>query len=129
MLSRRLLLELAASVVSPTPTDDTEDDTAFGFGENAYGEGGYGGMAADCFIATAACGTESHDDVVALRSFRDDVLLQSRAGRRLVETYYRLSPPVARWIARTPRRRRAARAAIVRPARRLTAALPTTTDD
>jgi len=29
-------------------------------------------MSADCFIVTAAGGTDGHADVAALRSFRDD---------------------------------------------------------
>ena len=80
-------------------------------------------MAADCFIATAACGTDGHADVITLRRFRDDVLLQNRPGRLAVKTYYALSPPIARWISRSPRRRAAVRRLLVSPASRLTAAI------
>jgi len=121
-LSRRALMNAVSAVVSPTPTSEAEDEPT-GYGMGAYGEGGYGGMTADCFIATAACGTESHDDVVALRRFRDDVLLQTRAGHLAVKTYYALSPPIARWISRSHRRRAAVRRTIVSPASRLAAAV------
>ncbi len=52
----------------------------------------------DCFIATAAYGTPTATEIDALRVFRDDVLLNSPAGKKAVETYYRLSPPVANLI-------------------------------
>jgi len=55
------------------------------------GGGGGGG----CFIATAAYGTEMEEDVVLLRRYRDEVLLESAAGQKFVELYYRYSPPVA----------------------------------
>ena len=55
------------------------------------GGGGGGG----CFIATAAYGTEMEEDVVLLRRFRDEVLLESAAGQKFVELYYKYSPPVA----------------------------------
>jgi len=53
----------------------------------------------DCFIATAAFGTALEGKIDALRSFRDEYLLASPAGRAFVGTYYRLSPPVADYIA------------------------------
>lgn len=51
-----------------------------------------------CFIATAAFGSELDPHVKLLRNFRDDVLLQSdlRASfSRVLDTYYRFSPPIA----------------------------------
>lgn len=121
-LSRRALINIVSAVVSSTPSTNDENETS-GYGMGAYGEAGYGGMPADCFIATAACGTESHADVIALRSFRDDVLLQSRCSRFAVKTYYSLSPPIARWISRSQRRRATVRRTIVSPASRLAAAV------
>jgi hypothetical protein len=52
-----------------------------------------------CFIATAAYGTPTAKQIDVLREFRDDVLLKSTVGSRLVDLYYQLSPPVANFIA------------------------------
>ncbi len=52
-----------------------------------------------CFIATAAYGSFLDPHVSALRKFRDEVLLQSYAGRWFVDQYYLYSPPLAQIIA------------------------------
>jgi len=52
-----------------------------------------------CFIATAAYGSETAAELDTLRAFRDRVLVKSGPGRWAVDTYYRLSPPLAEYIA------------------------------
>jgi polyhydroxybutyrate depolymerase len=52
-----------------------------------------------CFIATAAYGTSTTKQLDGLREFRDDVLLKSTAGSRLVDFYYQVSPPIADFIS------------------------------
>jgi hypothetical protein len=62
-----------------------------------------------CFIATAAYGHPDAPEVETLRRFRDRKLLTTAAGTAFVRLYYRLSPPIARLIARKPRLRAAVR--------------------
>jgi len=66
-----------------------------------------------CFIATAAYGTSAAREVGVLSGFRDRYLLTNRAGAAFVRTYYRFSPPVARFIATHEFLRPAVRAILV----------------
>lgn len=56
-------------------------------------------MGGFCFIATAAYGTETGAELDVLRDFRDQVLLKNALGSRFVEAYYKVSPPIADFIA------------------------------
>jgi len=69
--------------------------TATGSGTNLNDLLGYFG----CFVATAAYGTSTAEQINVLREFRDVVLLKSKMGSQFVALYYRLSPPVAEFIA------------------------------
>lgn len=71
---------------------------------------GYG-----CFIATAAYGTETASQLDILRDFRDQVLMKNALGARFVEAYYKLSPPVADFIAKNDFLRVVVREAFIDP--------------
>lgn len=48
-----------------------------------------------CYIATAVYGSYNAEPVLVLRSFRDNVLKNSLAGRLFIKFYYRYSPALA----------------------------------
>lgn len=56
-----------------------------------------------CFIATAVYGDYDYPKVKVLRRFRDEKLLPSKLGRVFVACYYKLSPPIARFLVRYPK--------------------------
>jgi predicted amidophosphoribosyltransferase len=51
-----------------------------------------------CFVATAVYGSEISPEVIILRQYRDDILLNSLFGQIFIALYYRFSPSFARWI-------------------------------
>jgi hypothetical protein len=61
-----------------------------------------------CFVATAAYGAQDCN-VVLLQEYRDRVMIGSLLGRCAVRVYYFLSPPLARFIGASSRRRSLAR--------------------
>jgi hypothetical protein len=72
------------------------------------GGGGGGG----CFIATAAYGTPMAKQINLLRNYRDSQLLTNPVGAAFVDSYYRLSPPIADIIAAHPILKSAVRVAL-----------------
>jgi hypothetical protein len=68
-----------------------------------------------CFIATACYGLPDCSQVLELRAFRDEVLLNSRSGKRIVSAYYRISPSVALWLAGHPAWRSLVRWSLIEP--------------
>jgi tetratricopeptide (TPR) repeat protein len=59
----------------------------------------------NCFIATAAYDSPMANEVVFLRSWRDDKLLTSTFGRLFVKFYYFISPPIAKFISQSEQRK------------------------
>lgn len=51
-----------------------------------------------CYIATAAYGSHTVDQVEDLKDFRDIILLKNSVGRALEKFYYTISPPLADYI-------------------------------
>jgi hypothetical protein len=68
-----------------------------------------------CFIATAVYGTETASQLDILRDFRDEVLLENALGSRFVMAYYRVSPPVADFIAKSDFLRAVVREVLIDP--------------
>lgn len=55
-----------------------------------------------CYIATSVYGSYEHPQVIKLRSFRDNKLLQNRFGILFVKAYYFVSPKLAKWLGKKP---------------------------
>jgi len=68
-----------------------------------------------CFIATAAYGTDTAEEINILRQFRDLVLLPSGLGAEFVSLYYEISPPIAEVISRHDFLRTAVRVGFIDP--------------
>jgi hypothetical protein len=69
----------------------------------------------DCFVATAAYGTDATGEVNVLRAFRDVVLLDNRLGAEFVSLYYEISPPLAQIISQHDFLRTAVRVGFIDP--------------
>jgi hypothetical protein len=52
-----------------------------------------------CFIATAAYGADTAQQIGILREFRDTVLLPDSLGAKLLALYYEMSPPIANFVS------------------------------
>ena len=93
-----------------TPSlDDLQGDEFGGYGHPSETPGG------GCFIATAAYGTDTAQELDILREFRDAVLLPNSLGAKLVSFYYETSPPIADFISQHEVLRTAVRVGFVDP--------------
>ncbi|MBC8228450.1 hypothetical protein H8E77_02740 [bacterium] len=119
LLSRRQAISLSHGKIKLIPDGFSQSDVEncfkflLGKSDNIYLSKEAGG--GSCFIATAVYGSENTPEVLALRSFRDDVLLSSKLGKALVNLYYLISPPVARLLSANLFLRNMVRKAVVLP--------------
>jgi hypothetical protein len=73
------------------------------------------GLKSGCFIATAAYGTPMAPELDLLRAWRDAELSSIYLGREFIKLYYRLSPPVARFIEKRDLIRKIVRTLLIVP--------------
>lgn len=57
---------------------------------------------ATCFVATATYGNPLHEDVVFLRSFRDEVLAKNKLGQTFISWYWIYGPKLAFFVEKHP---------------------------
>ena len=85
-------VDAATTTITITPNTDYEIVANFQIIEEEEPPGG-------CFIATAAYGTSTAEQLDVLREFRDSVLLESTVGSQLVNLDSQLSPPIADFMS------------------------------
>jgi hypothetical protein len=68
-----------------------------------------------CFIATAATGSYDHPKVMVLRHYRDHNLKTNTIGNLFVRTYYKVSPKLAKYVAKSKFLRKVVMMTIVNP--------------
>jgi hypothetical protein len=67
---------------------------------NPLNSGGGGGGGGGCFIATAAYKSTKTEEQQILYRFRDKCLLTNKLGREFVKFYYKVSPPISKYIGK-----------------------------
>jgi hypothetical protein len=90
-------------------------DTNFDLTISALPDGNPFPFPLPCFVATAACGTDTAEEINLLREFRDVVLLSSGPGAEFVSLYYQISPAIAEVISQHELLRTAVRAGFIDP--------------
>lgn len=79
---------------APDDPDDPDDGDEESPQDKDSGSGG------GCFVATAAYGHRMEPDVVALRKFRDQHLVNYALGRAFIRVYWVIGPVMARKVSR-----------------------------
>lgn len=69
--------------------------------ENSHWGLGYGYKKSGCFIATATMGSYDHPEVMELRNFRDNWILEKKWGEGFVAWYYHYGEVVAKSIEKS----------------------------
>jgi hypothetical protein len=91
--------DVTAASTTITMNDDYSVTATFKFGTG-------------CFIATAAYGTPMAEEIQILRQFRDEYMLTNPVGKVLVDVYYAVSPPIAKFITEHSSLRQTVRAGL-----------------
>jgi hypothetical protein len=73
-----------------------------------------GATPSKCFIATA-CYSPNAQEVLDLRTFRDEILATLTGGRQFIRIYEAMSPPFANYLLRHPAVSRAVRRLVLTP--------------
>lgn len=89
--------------------------TAKDYVDKLAAENGIVGKAGGCFVATACYGNYDAPEVLVLRQFRDDKLLQSFFGRVFVKFYYSVSPFFATLISKSDTLKKSVRQYFLEP--------------
>ncbi len=89
-------------------SDNSNEASAAPLALSAFGSSAGSG----CFVATSAFGTPMAEEVQVLSRFRDECLLNTTFGRRLVSIYYKIGPMVAREVEKKQALKSIVRAAL-----------------
>jgi hypothetical protein len=92
-----------------------EIDYNFDLTISALPNGGFWSRFPFCFIATAAYGTDTAEEIDLLREFRDVALLPSNLGAGFISLYYQISPPIAEVVSQHGFLRTAVRVCFIDP--------------
>ena len=97
---RRTSMPTGISDPAPEPTSEIIQTQESELGEESK-KIASASTSSDCFVATVVYGSANHPDVVALRLYRDEVLMHTRFGRRFIRFYYLMGPIVANFLSST----------------------------
>ena len=91
-LSNRKIYADTCKQIGGYPTNPTGDSRSRTSKPRSTGTTGGSSSGDGCYIATMTYGDYNAPEVLVLRNFRDDILLESSFGKLFVRSYYRYSP-------------------------------------